>query len=73
MKIFFKNFKKKWKYFLGIPSLGLIPIDPLIISQLDINQGSSSEPLNLKLNFKDLYIHNIGSIKLTSMKWVITS
>jgi len=55
-------------YFLGIPSLGLIPIDPLIISQMDINQGVSNGPLDIKLSFKDLYIHNIGSIKITSMK-----
>ncbi|XP_015366046.1 PREDICTED: protein takeout-like [Diuraphis noxia] len=52
----------------GIPSLGLIPIDPLIISQMDINQGVSNGPLDIKLSFKDLYIHNIGSIKITSMK-----
>lgn len=55
-------------YFLGVPSLGLIPIDPLIISHMDINQGTSDGPLDIKLSFKDLYIHNIGSIKLTSMK-----
>jgi len=55
-------------YFLGIPSLGLIPIDPLIISQMDINQSASNNPLDIKLSFKDLYIHNIGSIKITSMK-----
>ncbi|XP_022179648.1 protein takeout-like [Myzus persicae] len=52
----------------GIPSLGLIPIDPLIISQMDIIQGTSNGPLDIKLSFKDLYIHNIGSIKITSMK-----
>lgn len=54
--------------FLGVPSLGLIPIDPLIISQLDIDQGSSNGPLNIKLHFKNLHIHNIGAIKVTSMK-----
>ncbi|XP_025200179.1 protein takeout-like [Melanaphis sacchari] len=57
----------------GVPSLGLIPIDPLIISHMDINQGTSNGPLDIKLSFKDLYIHNIGSIKLTSMKSSITN
>ncbi|KAE9529718.1 hypothetical protein AGLY_011814 [Aphis glycines] len=57
----------------GVPSLGLIPIDPLIISHMDINQGTSDGPLDIKLSFKDLYIHNIGSIKLTSMKSSITN
>ncbi|VVC25552.1 Hypothetical protein CINCED_3A006228 [Cinara cedri] len=52
----------------GVPNLGLIPIDPLIISHLDINQGSTNGPVAIKLNFRDLHIHNIKSLKITSMK-----
>lgn len=55
-------------FFLGEPSLELIPIDPLIISHLDINQGSSHGPIDIKLNFRDLHIHNIASVKITSVK-----
>lgn len=41
----------------GIPSLGIHKIDPMLISELKIHQ--STGPVNIKLSFKDLYIHNI--------------
>lgn len=55
-------------FFLGVPSLDLMSFDPLIIPHLDINQGSAHGAIDIKLNFRDLHIHNIGSIKITSIK-----
>ncbi|XP_060873611.1 protein takeout-like [Metopolophium dirhodum] len=49
----------------GVPSLGLYPIDPLRITQLGIDQGTG--PVSIKLNFRDLDISNIGSIKFNEI------
>lgn len=51
---------------LGIPSLGIIPLDPLRITELKIDQGSG--PVSIKLNFKDLDIHNLNSSLITKLK-----
>ncbi|XP_050443505.1 protein takeout-like [Adelges cooleyi] len=50
----------------GIPLLDLLPIEPLFITHMDINQ--SSGPLIIKLNFKDLNIHRLSSVKIISLK-----
>lgn len=42
---------------LGVPSLGINQIDPMLISRLNIHQ--SNGPVNIKLSFNDIYIHNI--------------
>ncbi|XP_050541478.1 protein takeout-like [Daktulosphaira vitifoliae] len=49
----------------GVPSLGLISVDPLRISSLGIDQGSG--PVSIKLNFKDLDISNIGTAKIQNV------
>lgn len=49
----------------GIPNLGLLPIDPLRITELGIDQGSG--PVSIKLNFRDLDISNIGTAKINEL------
>ncbi|KAL4092097.1 hypothetical protein QTP88_026666 [Uroleucon formosanum] len=49
----------------GVPSLGLYPIDPLRITQLGIDQGTG--PVSIKLNFRDLDISNIGTVKINEL------
>lgn len=49
----------KTHYVPGVPVLGLYPIDPLRINALGIDQGGG--PVNIKLNFRDLDISNIGT------------
>jgi len=46
--------------FSGIPSLGLLKMDPLRILKLGIDQRTPS--IKLKLNFKDLDIINMRSL-----------
>ncbi|KAL5235486.1 hypothetical protein ACI65C_002896 [Semiaphis heraclei] len=45
---------------MGIPSLGLLKMDPLRVSKLGIDQGTQS--IKLSLNFKDLDIINMRSL-----------
>lgn len=49
----------------GVPSLGLYPIDPLRITALGIDQGTG--PVSIKLNFRDLDISNIGTVKINEV------
>ncbi|VVC25553.1 Haemolymph juvenile hormone binding [Cinara cedri] len=49
----------------GIPSLGMYSIDPLRISTLLIDQGNG--PVSIKLNFRDLDILNIGTVKIQNL------
>ncbi|XP_050443509.1 protein takeout-like [Adelges cooleyi] len=49
----------------GVPSLGLHPIDPLRITALGIDQGTG--PVSIKLNFRDLDISNIGTLKIKDL------
>lgn len=44
---------------------GLYPIDPLRITALGIDQGTG--PVSIKLNFRDLDISNIGSVKINEI------
>jgi len=48
--------------YLGVPSLGLMKMDPLRITSLQIDQGTG--PVSIKLDFKNLDISNIRSVIL---------
>jgi len=54
-----------YSFISGVPSLGLYPIDPLRITQLGIDQGNG--PVSIKLNFRDLDISNIGTVKINEI------
>lgn len=45
--------------------MGVLPIDPLQITELIIDQGNG--PVSVKLEFKDLLIRGIGSAKVSSV------
>uniref|UniRef100_A0A2H8TXF5 Protein takeout n=1 Tax=Melanaphis sacchari TaxID=742174 RepID=A0A2H8TXF5_9HEMI len=49
----------------GVPIFGLYPIDPLRITALGIDQGTG--PVSIKLNFRDLDISNIGTVKINEI------
>ncbi|CAH0388544.1 unnamed protein product [Bemisia tabaci] len=49
----------------GVPSLGVLPLDPLELKTLVIEQGDG--PVSIKLDFKDLFIHGIASAVITSV------
>lgn len=51
--------------FKGVPSLGVLPLDPLELKTLVIEQGDG--PVSIKLDFKDLFIHGIASAVITSV------
>ncbi|VVC25556.1 Haemolymph juvenile hormone binding [Cinara cedri] len=51
----------------GIPSLGLLPTDPLRVTSLGINQGIGA--VKLKLDFKDLDILNLHTTIITDLKY----
>lgn len=50
--------------YLGIPNLGIVPIDPLRIITMELDQNNGG-PVNLKLKFQDLDIHNIKYAQMT--------
>jgi len=52
--------------YLGIPSLGISKMEPLRISTLLIDQGKGT--FNLKLDFKNLDMHNLKSIIIDKMQ-----
>lgn len=52
---------------IGIPDLGVPPIDPLLISALTIQQGRNS-PISLKQEFKNILLSGISETKLTTYK-----
>lgn len=56
-------------YNLGIPSLGILKMDPLRIDKLLIDQGSG--PVSIKLDFKNLDISNLKSIVIDKVQWVL--
>lgn len=51
----------------GVPSLGVPPIDPLLISALTIHQGRNS-PISLKQEFKNILLTGISETKLVTYK-----
>lgn len=48
------------KYRDGRRDLGLVPIDPLQVDEVSINQGNMS-PVNINLKFKDLKCHGLSN------------
>lgn len=52
---------------LGIPSLDLIPIDPLRIVELVVDQNKG-HPINLNIKFTDFDIYNIKYVQFKNMK-----
>lgn len=48
---------------LGVPELGLKPLDPLDISSLTIEEGTG--PVNVKQNFKNVKLYGISTTKVT--------
>ncbi|XP_037028821.1 protein takeout-like [Bradysia coprophila] len=48
----------------GIPSIHLIPTDPLFIPEINIIQGSES-PVNIKLNFKNANFIGFSTVDVT--------
>jgi len=53
-------------YNLGVPSLGILKMDPLRIDKLLIDQGSG--PVSIKLDFKNLDISNLKSIVIDKIQ-----
>lgn len=53
-------------FFTGIPSLGVLPIDPLNIMNLKIKQGSG--PVSIDLTFININMTGVGSLVLTSVE-----
>uniref|UniRef100_A0A2S2PW13 Protein takeout n=1 Tax=Sipha flava TaxID=143950 RepID=A0A2S2PW13_9HEMI len=51
----------------GIPSLGIIPLDPLRISELTIQQGTG--PVSFKLNFTDLDLINLKKMTIQKVEY----
>ncbi|XP_050529036.1 protein takeout-like [Daktulosphaira vitifoliae] len=50
----------------GYPNLDVVPIDPLYITEMDIEQTKG--PFVFKLSLKDMNIFNFGSVKILSIK-----
>lgn len=53
--------------YLGIPNLGIVKIDPLRISKLELDQ-SNGGPVNIKLKFQNLDIHNLKHLQITKVQ-----
>lgn len=53
-------------FYLGVPSLGLIKIDPLRIIQLKIDQGTG--PVSINMTFNDLDIYNLKSTVISKLQ-----
>ncbi|XP_058831481.1 protein takeout [Topomyia yanbarensis] len=51
----------------GMPEFGILPIDPLTINSLTIEQGSSS-PFSLKQDFKDVTLNRLSNSTVTKFK-----
>lgn len=51
---------------LGVPSLGLIKIDPLRITKLEIDQGTG--PVSINLKFSDLDISNLKTVVISKLQ-----
>ncbi|XP_055590416.1 protein takeout-like [Uranotaenia lowii] len=51
----------------GMSEFGILPIDPLLVNSLTIEQGTSS-PINLKQDFKNVKLKRLSQSKVTSIK-----
>lgn len=54
------------KYRNGLPELGLAPLDPLRIDEMDIVQGEG--PVNIVLNFKNVDITGFSDVIVKKAK-----
>ncbi|XP_055625556.1 protein takeout [Toxorhynchites rutilus septentrionalis] len=52
----------------GLPEFGILPLDPLLVNSLSIEQGSSS-PINLKQEFQNVKLNNL--VNSTVTKFVV--
>lgn len=57
------------KYRSGRRDLGLVPIDPLQIDEVSIQQGNQS-PVTINLKFKDMKCHGLSNAKVKNVMWV---
>lgn len=55
--------------FKGIPSIHLIPTDPLFVPEINIIQGSES-PVNIKLNFRNANFIGFSTVDVTRVMYV---
>ena len=51
---------------LGLPSLGLLPLEPLAIKQFSIGQGKGA--ISLAMTFRNANIHGITDVKISGQK-----
>ena len=51
----------------GIPELKIPSLDPMIVPQIGLNQGSG--PVSITSSFKDLHIENFSTIKIEDVKF----
>lgn len=54
-------------FFLGIPSIGILPIDPMRITTLEVNQGEGA--VKLKMKYRDLEILNLQSATIKNITY----
>lgn len=52
-------------WFSGIPSLGVLPIDPLLVTAISIGRGSG--PVDITLDFRNTKISGLGALKVESV------
>lgn len=48
---------------VGIPSLGVLPLEPLVVNDITIDPGSDG-PVTLKLHFTNLKMYGVPDSKL---------
>ncbi|XP_069702792.1 protein takeout-like [Periplaneta americana] len=51
----------------GIPELGLMPLDPLVISNIKVEEGVG-RPVTMSLNLKNATLHGLGNIDLSAVR-----
>lgn len=50
----------------GRRDLGLVPIDPLQVDEVNIDQGNTS-PVNIQLKFRDLKCHGLSTATINNV------
>lgn len=49
----------------GVPSLRLLPVDPLAITKLSVHEGEG-RPVSLNLDLTDIQVHGLSRVKVTA-------